>query len=108
MEIVLRILEIIGALVVLAWIGLIAIAFVAWLIARRHPEEICSCLEIAGDNPDCPVHADLWAQREGYPRPTHFELDLRKVVRGWPVSGPCASDSTERVHDYLRRRSKPN
>ncbi len=61
MEILIGILAGIGGLVVLAWVGMIAIAFVAWLIARRHPEEICSCLEIAGDNRDCPVHADLWA-----------------------------------------------
>ncbi len=104
---------IIGVFIVICLAVVIGIALVEWLQVRRQQEEgICSCFEIPGDNPNCPLHAELYAQYDRHVRdpraPTHFELHLKEAVKSWPVSGPCSGDNTANVHKFLRRRSKAN
>ncbi len=67
MDIVLRILAMIGA-AVMATVILGASGLLAGLAERLAVEPKCACLQYIGDNPDCPVHEDLEEAFRGEPR----------------------------------------
>ena len=80
MEFLLRAFACIGIVTVLAGVVMLVIVVAHWV----RPQPACTCLEIMGDDPDCPQHAALAALLQRDPgQPTHFERELEQRLQGW-------------------------